>query len=64
MIYSYFSALSYIKLKPVNLKLGDGNHQPEPEPESEPEPDNFLFWFSGFTDAEVNFLIILDRDFV
>ena len=26
--------------------------------------DDFLFWFSGFTDAEGNFLIILDRDFV
>ncbi len=26
--------------------------------------DDFLFWFSGFTDAEANFLIILDRSFV
>jgi hypothetical protein len=28
------------------------------------EQDNFLFWFSGFTDAEGNFLITLDRSFV
>lgn len=26
--------------------------------------DDFLFWFSGFTDAEGNFLITLDRSFV
>ena len=26
--------------------------------------EDFLFWFSGFTDAEGNFLITLDRDFV
>lgn len=26
--------------------------------------DDFLFWFSGFTDAEGNFLITLDREFV
>lgn len=26
--------------------------------------DDFLFWFSGFTDAEGNFLITLDRNFV
>ena len=54
MRYRYFSALSYIKLKPVNLKLGNGNHQ----------PDDFLLWFSGFTDTEGNFLIILDHDFI
>lgn len=28
------------------------------------EKDDFFFWFSGFTDAEGNFLITLDRDFV
>ena len=54
MRYRYFSALSYIKLKPVSLKLGNGNH----------EADDFLFWFSGFTDAKGNFFIILDRYFV
>jgi len=26
--------------------------------------DEFLFWFSGFTDAEGNFLITIDRSFV
>jgi len=26
--------------------------------------DDFLFWFSGFTDAEGNFLITLDRNYV
>ena len=26
--------------------------------------DDFLFWFSGFTDAEGNFLITLDRNFI
>lgn len=25
---------------------------------------DFLFWFSGFTDAEGNFLITLDRKYV
>lgn len=28
------------------------------------EQDDFLFWFSGFTDAEGNFLITLERSFV
>ena len=28
------------------------------------EKDDFFFWFSGFTDAEGNFLITIDRSFV
>ena len=31
---------------------------------AEPKKDDFLFWFSGFTDGEGNFLITLDRGFV
>ena len=53
MRYRYFSVV-YIKLKPVNLKLGDGNHQ----------HDDLLFLFQGFTDGKGNFFIILGRYFV
>jgi len=46
-------------LADVSHNFGEGKH-----PVPVREKDDFLFWFSGFTDAEGNFLITLDRSFV
>ncbi len=58
MGFCYFSILNK-KLQVLNTNVigsdvsyGDG------------KKDDFLFWFSGFTDAEGNFLIVLDRGFI
>lgn len=44
-----------------NFRLADVSHH---FGEAKNPQDDFLFWFSGFTDAEGNFLITLDRGFV
>ena len=53
MGFSHFSTISYKKseLDTENSRLSGVS-------------DDFLFWFSGFTDAEGNFLITLDRNYV
>ena len=51
---SYESKSDSFVLPDASHHFGEDKHQ----------QDDFFFWFSGFTDAEGNFLITLDRDFV
>lgn len=51
--------------KLANFALSDASGQLNAKaPNPSEAKDEFLFWFSGFTDAEGNFLITLDRNFV
>ena len=63
--------LSFIFVSGIKNKTGFCNYSSETIQRSQDENlnkvninDEFLHWFSGFTDAEGNFLITIDRNYV
>lgn len=61
--------MSFIFVSGIKNKTGFCNYSSEAIQRSQDENinkinDEFLHWFSGFTDAEGNFLITLDRNYV
>lgn len=69
LINSGIILLSFIFVSGIKNKTGFCNYSSEAIQRSQDENinkinDEFLHWFSGFTDAEGNFLITLDRNYV
>nr|YP_009254039.1 hypothetical protein [Hypomyces aurantius]ANC62724.1 hypothetical protein [Hypomyces aurantius] len=71
LINSGIILLSFIFVSGIKNKTGFCNYSSEAMQRSEYENlnkvninDEFLHWFSGFTDAEGNFLITIDRNYV
>lgn len=71
LIISGIILLSFINVSGIKNKMGFCNYSSEAMQRSQDENlnkvninDEFLHWFSGFTDAEGNFLITIDRNYV
>lgn len=71
LINSGIILLSFIFVSGIKNKTGFCNYSSEAMQRSQDENlkkvninDEFLHWFSGFTDAEGNFLITIDRNYV